>query len=362
MNMDDLHTRLVERLDTSETIRSAFADHPRHRFIPDLVWPDIQGLPLIRSADPERWTSYVYDDDPVVTQANDGSSGAINTPTSSSSAPQLMADMITAAEIDPGMRVLEIGTGTGWNAAILSSLVGPTGSVTSLEIDPKVARHARDRLSGAAVRVVEGVTPPEGPYDAVIATCAAHRIPDEWTRHLTAEGRLVLPWDPYEAKGPTPIVVLDGGVEGRFVRDGSFMRDRTQRVPPGRFPGMDRKTEREGNLPFGSRDLLDEDLLTRLVLATPEITIGMGLRPWTDGVPQPIIALSAEDSWSYIWPDGSTTGGGPHDLTEELSRSHGELDEAGRPELSEFTLEVSPDHGTHTVRSGPLGPWQHRVR
>ena len=86
--MDDLHSRLVARLDTSETVRAAFADHPRHRFIPDLVWPDIQGSPLIRSADPERWAAYVYAGDPVVTQANDGGSGAINHPSSSSSAPK----------------------------------------------------------------------------------------------------------------------------------------------------------------------------------------------------------------------------------------------------------------------------------
>ncbi|MEU3022090.1 methyltransferase domain-containing protein [Nocardiopsis alba] len=361
MNMDDLHARLVERLDTSETLRAAFADHPRHRFIPDLVWPDIQGLPLIRSADPERWAAYVYDDDAVVTQANDGGSGAINHPSSSSSAPQVMADMIAAARIEPGMRVLEIGTGTGWNAAILTSLVGPTGSVTSLEIDPKVARHARDRLSGAAVRVVEGATPPEGVYDAVIATCSAHRVPDDWTRHLDEEGLLVLPWAPYEAGGPTPVAALAGGRSGSFVRDGSFMRDRGQRVPRQRFPGMDREVERKGTLPYGSQDLLDQDLLTRLVLAAPELMVSVGVRPWTEGT-APIVALSAEDSWAYIWPDGSTTGGGPRDLPRELDRAYSELDGAGRPELSEFTLEVSPDHGTHTVRSGPLGPWQHRVR
>lgn len=360
MNPDDLHSRLVERLHTTDTIRAAFADHPRHRFIPDLVWPDIQGLPLIRSADPDRWLSYVYEDDAVVTQANDGGSGTINTPSSSSSAPQVMADMIEAAGIEPGTRVLEIGTGTGWNAAILSSLVGPTGSVTSTEIDPKVARQARDRLPDTSVRVINGVTPPEGVYDTVIATCSAHRVPEEWTDKLAPEGLLVLPWAPYEAGGPTPIAALAGGRQGGFVRDGSFMRDRGQRVPPQRFPGMGREIEREGNLPFGSQDLLDQDLLTRLVLSAPSMSISVGVRPWTEGT-APIVALGTTDSWSYIWPDGSTTGGGPRDLPQELNEIHAELDASGRPELPEFSLEVSPDHHTHTVRTKTLGPWTHRL-
>lgn len=360
MNLDDLHSRLVERLDTTDSIRAAFADHPRHRFIPDLVWPDVQGLPLIRSADSSRWISYVYDDDAVVTQANDGGSGAVNTPSSSSSAPQVMADMIEAARVEPGMRVLEIGTGTGWNAAILSSLVGPTGSVTSIEIDSEVARQARDHLTDSLVRVTNSAEPPEGVYDAVIATCSAHRIPEEWTRHLTPEGLLVFPWAPYETGGPTPIAALVHGREGNFVRDGSFMRDRGQRVPPQRFPGMGRDVERKGNLSFGSRNLLDQDLLTRLVLSAPDILISVGVRPWTEGT-APIVALGTADSWAYIWPDGSTTSGGPRDLPKELDKVYTELDAASWPELAEFTLRVSPDRRTHTIRTDNLGPWEHKV-
>ncbi|WP_435113235.1 methyltransferase domain-containing protein [Nocardiopsis synnemataformans] len=360
MNLEELHTRLVGRLDTTDAIRAAFADHPRHRYIPDLVWPDIQGLPLVRSADPARWAAYVYDDDAVVTQANDGGSGAVNTPSSSSSAPQVMVEMIQAAEVCPGMRVLEIGTGTGWNAAILSSLVGPTGGVTSLEIDPKVAERARKRLAGTGVEVRTDVTPPEGTYDAVIATCSAHRVPEDWTRHLTAGGRLILPWAPYEAGGPTPIASLVGGREGRFVRDGSFMRDRGQRVPAQRFPGMGQEVERKGSFPLGSRELLDQDLLTRLVLAAPDIGINVGVRPWESGTAS-IIALGAGAPWAYVWPDGSTTGGGPRDLVEELAEVHALLEGAGWPELSEFSLETDTECGVYRVRTGALGPWEHPV-
>ncbi|MFE9242786.1 methyltransferase domain-containing protein [Nocardiopsis sp. NPDC006938] len=362
MNSNDPHTRLVEALDTSERVRAAFADHPRHRFVPDMIWPGVSGLPLFRSADPERWTRIVYENDAVITQANDGGSGPVNRPSSSSSAPQVMADMIHAAGVGPGMRVLEIGTGTGWNAAILSSLVGPTGSVTSLEIDPKVAEHAAKRLSGTGVSVATGAVPPDGPYDAVIATCAVRRVPEPWTTGLVPEGTIVLPWATHDSRGPTPIVALSAGspLAGPFVRDGSFMRDRTQRVPPERFPGVGAESEREGHFPLGSEELIDQDRLTRLVLAAPFLSIDLHGHPWREGHAS-IVALGADDSWTYVWPDGSTTGGGPRDLGRELGEVHTELGGAGWPELTEFALEVSPDRRTHTIRSRPLGPWEHGV-
>lgn len=362
MSPENPHARLVEELKTTEPIRTAFAAHPRHHFIPDMVWPGISGLPLFRSADPERWTRLVYDNDAVITQANDGGSGPVNRPSSSSSAPQVMADMIQAAGVSPGMRVLEIGTGTGWNAAILSSLVGPTGSVTSVEIDTAVASHARERLTGTGVLVTAGAVPPEGMYDAVIATCAVRRVPEGWTAGLVKDGRIVLPWATYDSRGPTPIVALSGDtpLSGPFVRDASFMRDRTQRVPSERFPGVGCESERDGHFPLGSQELIDRDLLTRLVLAAPGFSIDLGGNPWRGGHAT-IVALGTDDSWAYVWPDGSTTGGGTRDLVEELTQVHALLENAGWPELDEFSLEVDAERGVCRVRAGALGPWKHSV-
>lgn len=365
MNPDLLHARLVERLDTTEPIRAAFAAHPRHRYVPAVVWPTSTGLPLLRSADPARWLELVYSDEPVTTQANDGGAGVVNTPSSSSSAPQVMADMIGAARVGPGARVLEIGTGTGWNAAILSSLVGPTGRVCSVEIDPGVAAHARARLEGTGVRVTTGTEPPEGLYDAVIATCSARRIPGAWREALAPDGLLVVPWAPYVAGGPTPLAALTAqgadGLAGAFVRDGSFMRDRTQRVPAGRFPGTGGKAaEAVGRFPLGSAELLDQDLLTRLALTCPGVWITVGGRPW-EGGHAPIVALERGDSWAHVWPDGTTTGGGPADVAGEVAESLAVWGEAGRPALEEFALEAPGDGGPYLVRHGALPPWQHPV-
>ncbi|MFE1099608.1 rRNA adenine N-6-methyltransferase family protein [Nocardiopsis alba] len=364
-DLQRMHAELAARLTATDAIRAAFADHPRHRFIPDLVWPDIQGLPLIRSADPERWAAYVYAGDPVVTQANDGGSGAVNTPTSSSSAPQLMADMITAAEIEPGMRVLEIGTGTGWNAAILSSLVGPTGSVTSLEIDPRIAEQARDRLVGSPVKVVHGTeVPGEDAYDVVIATCAVGRVPAAWFDRLVPSGRIVVPWGPSSDSHASPVAVLrktgPKSIAGPFVCEAFFMRDRTQRVPRGEFPGMGCESEGTRVLPFTVDDLTEDDRVTRFMLMLPGVRIGIGMRPFSGDVGLIIYLGVPDGSWAYLWPDGATHSGGPTDLVEQLRAAHDLLEGEGWPPLTEFSLEADTTENVYRVRA-PFGVWEHQV-
>ena len=94
--------------------------------------------------------------------------------------------MLTAGWVEPGMRVLEIGTGTGFNAALLSKLVGSSGSVTTVEIDPDLAKVAQERLARAGfeqVHIVLGdatVGIADGSsFDRVISTASVHlgRIP-----------------------------------------------------------------------------------------------------------------------------------------------------------------------------------------
>ncbi|MGW9350557.1 methyltransferase domain-containing protein [Nocardiopsis flavescens] len=364
-DLDRMHAELARRLDTTDAIRAAFADHPRHRFIPDLVWPDIQGLPLIRSAAPARWASYIYGDDAVVTQANDGRGGPVNEPSSSSSAPQLMADMIAAARVGPGTRVLEIGTGTGWNAAILSSLAGPTGAVTSLEIDPGIAEHARTRLKDTPVELVHGTVPPEGSaFDAAIATCAASRIPREWIERVEPEGRIVLPWGPYPGSHSTPVVALSRvgaeKVTGRFVCEAYFMRDRTQRVPKGEFPGMGRDAESTRVVPFTPADLIEDDRLTRVMLMLPGVRIGVGMRPFSGDLGF-IVHMGAPDaSWAYLWPEGSVHQGGATPLADLLRRAHDLLADHGWPPLRDFSLQAGVADATYRVSTG-FGAWEHRV-
>ena len=101
---------------------------PRERFIPDVIWrhdPGRQGndlLPVDRRTDPDTWTAIVAGDGPVLTQVDNGHPAEDGTgfeATSSCSDRQVVREMLELLSPEPGEQVLEIGTGTGWNAALL---------------------------------------------------------------------------------------------------------------------------------------------------------------------------------------------------------------------------------------------------
>ncbi|MGQ0796408.1 MAG: protein-L-isoaspartate(D-aspartate) O-methyltransferase [Methanobacteriota archaeon] len=115
------------------------------------------------------------------------------------SAPSMIAIMLEEAALTLGERVLEIGTGSGYHAALVACLVG-SGNVVTVERVPELADWGRANLAAAgfpAVRVVTGdgsLGFPEGaPYACVLATAGAPRIPDAWVRQLASRGRIVAP-------------------------------------------------------------------------------------------------------------------------------------------------------------------------
>jgi protein-L-isoaspartate(D-aspartate) O-methyltransferase len=123
---------------------------------------------LSREENPGEWDALVSSDGPIVTHLRNGQWAR-----SSSSSPGAMAKMIDVAGVEAGMRVLEIGTGTGYNAACLSAL----GTyVVSVEVDPEIVERARRNLRAAGYPEVVVVTgdglegaPDHAPFDRVIA-------------------------------------------------------------------------------------------------------------------------------------------------------------------------------------------------
>ncbi|MEU6037583.1 methyltransferase domain-containing protein [Actinomadura sp. NPDC047616] len=231
--------------------RDAVAAVPREPFIPDRVFVrDEVGwlVPVHRCDDPERWRELVTADAPVVTRVGpdpalpaevcDPATGKGMTSTSSSSAPFAMARVIEAMEVELGMRVLEIGTGTGYNAAVLARLVG-AGNVVSVEIDPAVASQAGEALRsvGSPVRVVVGDGeegfPPGAPYDRIVVTASVHTVPHAWVRQTRPGGLIVVPLAPV-VHPDWPLAVLrvrgDGTARGRCVGPSPFMPLRAQQV------------------------------------------------------------------------------------------------------------------------------------
>ena len=117
-----------------ERVVEAFGRVPREAFLPGVE------------------PAAAYADDAVVTRT-----GPDGLPTSSSSQPSLMAAMLARLDVRPGDRVLEIGAGTGFNAALLADLAGPEGRVTAVDIQPEVAEAAAANLRAAGVEGVDVV-------------------------------------------------------------------------------------------------------------------------------------------------------------------------------------------------------------
>lgn len=215
---------LVRRIDASgawaadPVWREAFAAVPRHLFVP-YYYVGVAGGYERRwgeSPDPqarERWIRGAYEDTPLATRLRDGEL------LSSSSQPSLMADMLAALRVEDGNTVLEIGAGTGYNAALLAHRLGDD-RVTTVDLDPEITESARRHLAAAGYQPVvvtgdgaRGV-PERAPFDRIIATCALSTVPRAWIAQSRPGGRILIPL----ATGLVVLTVNDAEhAEGRFL-------------------------------------------------------------------------------------------------------------------------------------------------
>ncbi|MBT2405591.1 MULTISPECIES: methyltransferase, FxLD system [unclassified Streptomyces] len=189
----------------SEPVAAAFAVVPRHLFAPD--------APL----------KLTYDLHSTVPVKKDEHGLDISV----MSAPHLQAVMLEQAGIEPGMKILEIGSG-GVNAAYLQELVGSEGEVTTVDIDRDVIDRARLCLDGAGYTQVKTVladgesgVPDGAPYDRIVVTAAAWDIPRSWIDGLTKTGRLVVP---LTVCGTTRSIAFDRDGDGLVSRSYGLAR------------------------------------------------------------------------------------------------------------------------------------------
>ena len=162
--------------------RHAFAVTPRHHFVPRIL----NDGTVIGRGDP-GWLDAVYANEALATQSRPCDTSGRAIPSSSSSKPTVMARMLARLAVRPGHRVLEIGTGTGYNAALLAHRLGDQ-AVYSIDLDPALVQAAREHLEeiGLCPRLAAGNGvagwPGGGPFDRIIATCAVTSIPPAWIR------------------------------------------------------------------------------------------------------------------------------------------------------------------------------------
>lgn len=226
MNDDHAWRRdeLAEQLTTAGCIRTrrvaaAFRAVPRHAFLPGV----------------EAWKAHA--DEAIPTKW-----GADGRPLSSSSQPAIMAAMLEQLGTDVGQRVLEIGAGTGYNAALLAHLVGVTGAVTTIDIDEDLAEQARQHLTDAGfpgVTVVCGDgahgCPERGPYDRITLTAGCWDVAPAWVAQLAPGGRLVLPLSLRGVQRSVAFEPADDHLASVSVIDCGFMPLRGSMAEPDRI-------------------------------------------------------------------------------------------------------------------------------
>jgi len=237
-------------------VEEALREIPRHCFVPAATAED------------------AYANKAVITKrAGDGSA------LSCASVPTVVAMQLDQLDVQPGNRVLEIGAGTGYNAALLARLTGPGGEVTTVDIDDEVTSGAREALDGNDFPDVRVITrdgslgaQEHAPYDRIILTVGAFDLPPAWWSQLATGGRLVVPlrW-----RGQTRSVA--------FVRDGDRLRSDSVQLC-GFVPMIGQDSELSGHLdPDGLVTLYwdgDQDIsLDRLggILATPKTAVWSGV-------------------------------------------------------------------------------------
>jgi protein-L-isoaspartate(D-aspartate) O-methyltransferase len=366
-----LVARLVQRGDLAEGSWShIFQRVPRHVFVPAFFVPTDDGAVFraVRQGDP-GWLDAVYTNASLVTQLDstldpcsvDGPVRGV--PTSSSSAPGLMATVLEAADIRPGHRILEIGAGTGYNAAVLCERVG-AANVTTIDIDPAITEQAEARLASLGyhptVTLADGDLglPAHAPYDRIIATCSVHDIPAAWLAQCSPGAVIVANlWRDLESFALARLTVNGDrtGTGHLLPASGAYMPTRSyHQIDPLDLWQHNAKGHTGHTRPTAVRgDILDDtDFATYAAFQLDGVSTLHVLAE--TGAPTERWLLDRPGSWA-CWRDHPTNPtveqAGDRHLWDELEAAHATWTQLGRPHKAQLAVTVTPDGGT-TI-SGP---------
>ncbi|MFF5262125.1 methyltransferase domain-containing protein [Actinomadura viridis] len=374
---DALNRRLVDELTAAGTLpdqwRTAFLAMARHRFVPSIIWVDADEggfVPQCRDDDPLVWLETVYSDKPIVTQVDDGAApdtGPGRLATSSISKPSIVAAMLDYLQVEAETRVLEIGRGTGWNAALLSARLGER-NITTIEVDAVIAERARKALAGAGVSptVVTGDGadghPSGGPYDRIIATASVQDMPRSWVAQTRPGGFILALWGTAFDDGALVRLTVDehGTACGPFVDNTvAFMWLRAQRAPRP-VPPVEPTGVAESTTTLHPDVVTWDDLNASFAVGVRLPNVSKRFVDADDGTDDFTFWAFADTSWARVdVTEGASTHRvrqhGPRALWSEIEACYQWWEEIGRPVTGRFGLAVLP-HRQYVYLDSPDNP------
>lgn len=201
-----LQNRLIEKAKKiyrghplSPEVIDAFYSVPRHQFISRFKTKEKGWVDVTEEKLPE-YLELFYEDRPLLIFGDDTyfKDRAVSAPVSTISQPSFVLRMIDLLHLKKGMKVFEVGTGSGWNAALMGYLVGSDGKIISAEIIPDLVDSARKSLEKTGMKNVRvlGIDAGEGaqmeaPFDRIVFTAGASDLPLAFYSQIKPEGLLL---------------------------------------------------------------------------------------------------------------------------------------------------------------------------
>jgi protein-L-isoaspartate O-methyltransferase len=372
---------LLETKALSSNWAPTFAAVDRAAFLPDLMWPfDIatgKSVPVDRGMDSDAWFAAADSNVPIVTQWDDGkhmgtSPGKVST--SSSSMPSVVYSMLQTLNVDVGMKVLDVGTGTGETAAALTYRLGRQ-RVTTIEVDREVSRRARERLCRAGlypeVVVGDGLAGCAGraPYDRILATVGVRVIPAAWIDQTRSGGFIVAPWGTHysNADAVVRLVVGERVAAGRFTRPVEFMKLRAQRLSPPEH-GQYLAAGSMNDADTSTTSITEAEFVTGRYTAVP-FALGLCVHDCSQAVAgkrdgaRPVWFYGLNDwSWACVMfrdteKEARVWQSGPRRLWDEVEAAYRWWVEQGKPDHTRFGLTVTPEGQTAWL-DDPENSWE----